>query len=142
MIPTYFCEDWSRNKKVMATLLCSYMKFTNFRSFFQDSTIFPFDKISISIKFFSTLFKDDTVQVWWRLVHKQKSYGDFTEHYTKAFHKSIWAKVNQMVPGILRNQFTFSNLEMIIEPWVLCFSIAKIKPNKILKWSHTFTTIK
>ena len=46
MIPTYFSEDWSRNKKVMATLLCSYMKFTNFRSFFQD-----FDHFSILSNF-------------------------------------------------------------------------------------------
>ena len=46
MIPTYFSEDWSRNKKVMATLLCSLMKFTNFRSFFQD-----FDHFSIRSNF-------------------------------------------------------------------------------------------
>ena len=34
MIATNFGEDWSRNKNVMSTLLSSYMKFTNFRSFF------------------------------------------------------------------------------------------------------------
>ena len=137
MIPNNFGEDWSRNKIVMANLLCSNMKFANFRPFVQDfdrfsirsnfhfdkiqflngkrwflpilaeigqerkmlwrlycaltwnspifdhfskiSTIFPFDQISISIKFFSLMVKDHSYKFWRRLVKKQTSYGDFSE---------------------------------------------------------------
>ena len=42
------------------------------------STFFPFDQISISIKFNSSMVKDDSYQVWRRLVKKRKSYGEFT----------------------------------------------------------------
>ena len=41
MIPTKVGEDWSRNKKVMAILLCTNMKFANFLPFFH-SIKFPF----------------------------------------------------------------------------------------------------
>ena len=136
MIPTKVGEDWSRNKKVMAILLCTNMIFANFRPFIQDfdhfsipsnlhfgqilfldgqrwflsnlakighetkklwrfycaltwnlsifdhlsmiSIIFPFDQILISIKFCSSMVKDDSYQIWRRLVMKQKSYCDFT----------------------------------------------------------------
>ena len=134
MIPIKFGEDWSWNKKVMAILLCSNMKFVNFRPFIHDfdhfsirsnfdfdqilflngqrwflpnlakighetkkllrfycaltwylsifdhlskiSTIFPFDQVSVLIKFCSLMLEDDSYQIWRRLVHKQESYGD------------------------------------------------------------------
>ena len=37
------------------------------------STIFPFDQVSISIKFNSSMVKDDSYQFWRRLVEKQKN---------------------------------------------------------------------
>ena len=63
MIRTKFDEDRSWNNKVMSILLCSNMKFANFRPFIlYISSIFPFDQISISLKVFSSLSKDDNFQ--------------------------------------------------------------------------------
>ena len=42
------------------------------------STIFPFHQISILVKSCSSMVKDDSYQIWRRLVMKQKSYCDFT----------------------------------------------------------------
>ena len=115
MIPTYFSEDWSRNKKVMATLLCSYMKFTNFRSFFQD-----FDHFSIRSNFHFDQIFFHFIQRWhcpslvkigpqtkklWRFywaLHKSIS----QKGYTKRLHKKHYM-TTRIISKVYENFNTF-----------------------------------